>query len=236
MSIKRAIERIVARLRNGETCLVHCFGGSGRTGMLVVGVLRAMGCRRPIDEARKVKTVYLDTEKQAREIQDISFSMDEQLPWTDPLLAVVLAAEHIHLLCNSSKIDIKSCHPDRGALKLCHRKVLQTRQNVDDDFFAAVTSVALERTWKRIAGRDRDSQMIVDFVQALHQFLNDAGKSSSYIAVPDLKSVLEFTRLSSGPDRIDCDTFMDLMWLTACDTVNLAGRSRRAMREAILDE
>lgn len=232
-SIKRDICNIVTWLRDGENCLVHCFGGSGRTGMLVVGVLRAMGCARPIHEARKVKTVYLDTKRQAGEIQDLSFSMDEQLPLTYPRLTVLLVATHVHLLCNTHEANIKSCNPEVGANKLCRRKILQTREMGENPTSCGTTSCALQRAWRRIVGSsDRDSLMVVDFVHSLNGAGYSSDKSSSYITVPALKSVLQsFTRDSSGPDCIDHRTFMDLMYLVACEQVNLAGVSRWSMGE-----
>merc|ERR1712137_773835 len=48
------INDIVACIVDGKGCLVHCLGGSGRTETVVIGVLKELGCQKPILEARKV--------------------------------------------------------------------------------------------------------------------------------------------------------------------------------------
>jgi len=60
---------------NPKNVLVHCLGGSGRTGMIVVGVLRELGHRDPISFARQIKSVYLDTFDQELFIKSQSLSV-----------------------------------------------------------------------------------------------------------------------------------------------------------------
>lgn len=43
---------VAYRLRAGQTILIHCAGGVGRTALLAIAVLLALG--RPVDEARSV--------------------------------------------------------------------------------------------------------------------------------------------------------------------------------------
>lgn len=58
-------ERVLDAMRDGN-CLVHCMGGSGRTGMVVVDVLKKLCVADPIEYCRSIKSVYLDTEAQVQ--------------------------------------------------------------------------------------------------------------------------------------------------------------------------
>lgn len=79
------INDITARLVEGKNCLVHCFGGSGRTGTIVVGVIRNLGVKDPIRYSRAFKSVYLDTLEQetfisgARNTVNMALADNEQL-------------------------------------------------------------------------------------------------------------------------------------------------------------
>lgn len=46
-------------LADGENVLVHCAGGSGRTGIVVCGVLRNLGVHDTIAWARRQKSTYV---------------------------------------------------------------------------------------------------------------------------------------------------------------------------------
>lgn len=46
------VSNVANRLRSGERVLIHCAGGVGRTAMLAVSVLMALG--EPIEEAEKI--------------------------------------------------------------------------------------------------------------------------------------------------------------------------------------
>jgi hypothetical protein len=60
------VERISVYLAQGRNVVVHCFGGSGRTGTIVLGVAKALGVPDIIAESRKPpgKSAYLDVHEQ----------------------------------------------------------------------------------------------------------------------------------------------------------------------------
>ena len=60
------VEDLTLRLAEGKHCLVHCAGGSGRTGMVIASVMKNVGVQDPIAWVRRVKTTYVETPEQAR--------------------------------------------------------------------------------------------------------------------------------------------------------------------------
>jgi hypothetical protein len=60
------VDRIGAYLAEGKNVVVHCFGGSGRTGTIVLGVAKALGVPDIILQSRKPpgKSAYLDVHEQ----------------------------------------------------------------------------------------------------------------------------------------------------------------------------
>lgn len=63
-------ERVLDAMRDGN-CLVHCMGGSGRTGMVVVNVLKKLCVADPIEYCRSIKSVYIDTEAQVQFVNSL---------------------------------------------------------------------------------------------------------------------------------------------------------------------
>lgn len=60
------IVAITSKLEEGKSCLAHCWGGSGRTGTVVIGVVNNTGVQHPIVHCRKHpgKSIYLDIPEQ----------------------------------------------------------------------------------------------------------------------------------------------------------------------------
>lgn len=124
---KKIIGEIVHLLADKHNVLLHCLGGSGRTGTVVVGVLKVLGCAQPIREARKVKSVYLDKEVQAEFIQDISGHLGLKFVQEHPKFALHNTAEFIKELSTmglTGKVTYKLqpapiSDDDYAALKFC---------------------------------------------------------------------------------------------------------------------
>merc|ERR1712130_452193 len=58
---KNNIEELNIALRKGECCLVHCWGGTGRTGTVVIGAVANLGVDDPIKYCRRHgKSTYLE--------------------------------------------------------------------------------------------------------------------------------------------------------------------------------
>lgn len=89
------IKDITWRLSEGKNCLVHCAGGSGRTGCVIAGVMKNVGVKDPIAWVRRVKTVYVETLDQEKFIHAMPPVIDPRLVEKHPDLLRALAAEHI---------------------------------------------------------------------------------------------------------------------------------------------
>lgn len=70
-------DRMLDVMQSGN-CLVHCMGGSGRTGMVVVEVLKKLCVPDPIHYCRSIKSVYLDTEAQVRFVESLPSPISEK--------------------------------------------------------------------------------------------------------------------------------------------------------------
>ena len=73
--------------------LVHCAGGSGRTGIVVCGVLRNLGVHDAIAWARRQKSSYVETEEQRQVVESMPLTITAELVRKHPLLVEVMAAE-----------------------------------------------------------------------------------------------------------------------------------------------
>merc|ERR1711964_591926 len=60
------IKRLLSDLRNGKRILIHCAGGNGRTGLVLLGLYRLLGIQQPLRKLRCIKSVYVDTKDQER--------------------------------------------------------------------------------------------------------------------------------------------------------------------------
>lgn len=93
------IELLSSNLAKGVNCLVHCWGGSGRTGTVVVGALHNFGISRPIKVARKAKSVYLDIKEQEDFVEKQRLVINEQMMKECPALVHDRILGHFNSLC-----------------------------------------------------------------------------------------------------------------------------------------
>merc|ERR1712137_337619 len=114
---------------DGKGCLVHCWGGSGRTGTVVIGALKELGSQRPIFEARKVKSVYLDIAEQEQFVESLSLTMREDMVKRHPRFANILVNQHLADLC---------AHPEN--LKDGSGLVLPDERQALEEFFHRMDS------------------------------------------------------------------------------------------------
>jgi protein tyrosine/serine phosphatase len=80
-------------LSEGKNVLIHCAGGSGRTGLVVAGVLRQCGIADPIVWARQVKSTYVETNQQEEFVFALPVALDEALAKKNPQFAQAVACE-----------------------------------------------------------------------------------------------------------------------------------------------
>ena len=84
-------------LSEGKNCLIHCAGGSGRTGMVVACIVKNMGVRDPVSWVRRVKSIYVETKAQEEFVENLPLVVDSRMLDRNPRLYEVIVVEH---MCN----------------------------------------------------------------------------------------------------------------------------------------
>merc|ERR1719443_1478734 len=80
-------------------CLVHCWGGSGRTGTVLIGAMANLGISNPIPYARRAKSVYLDIAEQEQFVATQRIIITEKMHKECPTLTKHIVFDHIADLC-----------------------------------------------------------------------------------------------------------------------------------------
>jgi len=82
-------------LAKGRNCLVHCAGGSGRTGMVIAAIVKNLGVYDPVARIRRVKSTYVETYEQELFLKNVPKAIDARIVRERPLLAKAIAAEQL---------------------------------------------------------------------------------------------------------------------------------------------
>eukprot|EP00088_Acartia_fossae_P005380 TRINITY_DN12376_c0_g1_i2.p1 TRINITY_DN12376_c0_g1~~TRINITY_DN12376_c0_g1_i2.p1 ORF type:complete len:430 (-),score=138.60 TRINITY_DN12376_c0_g1_i2:255-1499(-) len=82
-------------LAKGRNCLVHCAGGSGRTGMVIAAIVKNLGVYDPVARIRRVKSTYVETYEQELFLKNVPKAIDSRIVREKPLLAKAIAAEQL---------------------------------------------------------------------------------------------------------------------------------------------
>ena len=94
-------------LSQGENCLIHCAGGTGRTGMVLAAVIQNFGVTDVISRIRKVKSTYVETPDQELFLKNVPKTIDKRIVSEKPNLAKAIAAEHLIQLFHTHKSSIE---------------------------------------------------------------------------------------------------------------------------------
>jgi len=86
---------LTLHLAKGENCLIHCAGGSGRTGMVVAAIVKNLGVYDPVSRIRRVKSTYVETMEQELFLKNMPKAIDSRIVDYCPSLARAIAAEHL---------------------------------------------------------------------------------------------------------------------------------------------
>merc|ERR1719384_426022 len=86
---------LVYHLSQGRNCLVHCAGGTGRTGMVLAAIIQNLGVYDPVTRIRKVKSTYVETKDQEIFLKNMPRAIDSRIVKERPHLARAIAAEHL---------------------------------------------------------------------------------------------------------------------------------------------
>merc|ERR1712096_425423 len=97
---------LVYHLSQGRNCLVHCAGGTGRTGMVIAAIIQNLGVYDPVSRIRKVKSTYVETKDQEIFLKNMPTAIDKRIIQEKPHLARAIAAEHlIQVFFTKNKIE-----------------------------------------------------------------------------------------------------------------------------------
>ena len=154
-------------LSKGRNCLVHCAGGSGRTGMVIAAIIKNLGVYDPVARIRRVKSTYVETYEQELFLKNIPKAIDSRIVKESPLLAKAIAAEQLiqvfytygNNLTNSDSQEVavrELENQDKGAL---HDAYLQTFDLVDEDKSGYLDGEEVE-LWLGMVGSELDTSKI----------------------------------------------------------------------------
>ena len=98
-------------LSQGQNCLIHCAGGTGRTGMVLAAVIQNLGVYDTVSKIRKVKSTYVETPEQEKFLANMPKAIDSRIVADSPMLACAIAAEHLIQVFHThkSKIEKSDC-------------------------------------------------------------------------------------------------------------------------------
>lgn len=111
-------------LAKGDNCLIHCAGGTGRTGMVLAAVVQNLGVTDVVPRLRKVKSTYVETPDQELFLKNVPKTIDKRIVKEKPMLACAISAEHLIQLFHTHKSAI-----DKQATK---RKKAAYRNTIHD--------------------------------------------------------------------------------------------------------
>ena len=96
-------------LANGNNCLVHCAGGTGRTGMVVAAIIQNFGLNDVVPRIRKVKSTYVETPAQEMFLKKMPTALSHKIVKNHYKLACAIAAEHLIDVFRTHKFKLTEC-------------------------------------------------------------------------------------------------------------------------------
>jgi len=105
---------LVYHLSQGRNCLVHCAGGTGRTGMVIAAIIQNLGVYDPVSRIRKVKSTYVETKDQEIFLKNMPRAIDKRIIQEKPQLARAIAAEHLIQVFFTHKDKIEKVDSSEG--------------------------------------------------------------------------------------------------------------------------
>ena len=154
--LAEVINEATLALADGGNVLVHCAGGSGRTGIVVCGVLRNLGVHDAIAWARRQKSTYVETEEQRRVVESMPLTITSELVQKHPLLVEVMAAEMGALAVARARAGSFNRDAEIDPEKLDAFQALFELLDTDDDGRVEITAAAeeVESILREQAGSD----------------------------------------------------------------------------------
>ena len=114
-------------LARGHNCLIHCAGGTGRTGMVVAAIIQNFGVNDVIARIRKVKSTYVETEEQELFLKNMPKALNKKIVETMPKLACAIAAEHLIEVfrTHKSKLEEAKTEEEYGTTNVVSNNMIQ---------------------------------------------------------------------------------------------------------------
>ena len=97
---------ITYHLARGHNCLVHCAGGTGRTGMVIAAIIQNFGVYDVLSRIRKVKSTYVETAAQELFLKNMPKALNKKIVDKKPKLACAIAAEHLIQVYRTHKTEL----------------------------------------------------------------------------------------------------------------------------------
>ena len=166
-------------LSQSQNCLIHCAGGTGRTGMVLAAVIQNFGVTDVISRIRKVKSTYVETPDQELFLKNVPKTINKRIVSEKPVLACAIAAEHLIQLFHTHKssiekaqsIDLKNAYLDNiedslDVLDLNDEDGLreaygQTFDLIDKDSSGTLDKKEIEE-WFEMCGAEIDTSKLID--------------------------------------------------------------------------
>jgi len=118
-------------LSQGENALIHCAGGTGRTGMVLAAVIQNLGVYDAVARIRKVKSTYVETAEQEKFLKNMPKAIDSRIVEKKPKLACAIAAEHLIQVFHTHKDKIEKSDCKKTALNEIEKA--ETLESEDED-------------------------------------------------------------------------------------------------------
>ena len=99
-------------LADGQNCLVHCAGGTGRTGMVIAAIIQNFGVNDVVSRIRKVKSTYVETPEQELFLKNMPKALNQKIVDEKPKLACAIAAEHLIQVFRTHKTKLVGAKSD----------------------------------------------------------------------------------------------------------------------------
>ena len=122
-------------LSEGRNCLIHCAGGTGRTGMVVAAVIQNLGVYDAINRIRKVKSTYVETHDQELFLKNMPKAIDSRIVKSKPHLARAIAAEQLIQVFHTYKGVIMKAksEEDREKARMTRSNTVEALDNEDEN-------------------------------------------------------------------------------------------------------
>jgi len=93
------IKDINLALMAGENVLVHCMGGTGRTGTVIVGAVKNLGVKHPVKFCRRIKSTYLEIKAQEELIAHTCKVVTKEMLQKNRNFTFKVILDHLEDLC-----------------------------------------------------------------------------------------------------------------------------------------